>query len=74
VLALYVNSREVAALYTRPAALWLVGPLLLYWITRIWFLAHRGQMHDDPLLFTLTDRSSYVVAVLLAGIMFVAAL
>jgi len=52
-LALYINSREVVALYRYPALLWLIGPCLLYWVTRIWFIANRGEMDDDPVVFAL---------------------
>lgn len=61
VLALYVNSREVTALYRHPEALWLVCPFLLYWITRVWFFVYRGAIQEDPLVFTLKDPASYVV-------------
>ena len=60
VLALYV--REGAdPLYSRPYLLWLLCPLLMYWICRIWLKTHRGQMHDDPIVFALTDRPSWFV-------------
>jgi len=62
VFALYINSNDVHLLYQRPALLWLIAPLILYWITRVWFLAHRGKMHDDPVVFALTDRHSYFLA------------
>lgn len=74
VLVLYINSREVVALYRRPTVLWLVGPLLLYWITRIWLLAHRGEMDEDPILFTVRDPTSYVVGGLVAIVIIVATL
>lgn len=61
VLALYVTSAEVTALYPHPAFLWFCCPLVLYWISRLWLLAHRGRMHDDPVVFALTDRMSYAV-------------
>jgi len=62
VLALYINSPDVRLLYSRPEALWLLCPLLIYWITRVWFLAHRGLLHEDPVLFALRDWRSYGVA------------
>jgi 4-hydroxybenzoate polyprenyltransferase len=62
VLALYVSSREIAELYSSPEAVWLACPLLLYWVSRIWLLARRGIVHDDPLVFALRDRVTYVVA------------
>lgn len=64
VLALYINSRESAALYDEPQLLWLLCPLLLYWISRVWLLTTRGRMHDDPVLFALRDPASLVVAAL----------
>jgi 4-hydroxybenzoate polyprenyltransferase len=61
VLALYINSRESAALYGQPKMLWLLCPLLLFWISRTWLLTHRGRMHDDPLLFAIRDPVSLLV-------------
>jgi 4-hydroxybenzoate polyprenyltransferase len=73
VLALYINSPESLALYARPQVLWLVCPLLLYWISRMWIVAHRGGMHDDPVVFAARDRVSQIV-VALCGIAAFAAL
>jgi 4-hydroxybenzoate polyprenyltransferase/phosphoserine phosphatase len=71
VLALYINSSASEALYRRPQVLWLLCPLLLYWVSRVWLIAHRGAMHDDPVVFALTDAVSRVVllicAVVVAG-------
>lgn len=64
VLALYINGETAKDLYSRPAFLWLLCPLVLYWLSRVWLLAGRGQMHDDPLIFALQDRASWVVAVM----------
>ena len=64
VLAFYINNPAVAQLYHRPAALWLACPVLLYWISRIWLLAHRKQMHNDPIVFTLTDRPSWLIGLI----------
>lgn len=58
VLALYINSTASEVLYRHPHVLWLLCPLLLYWISRIWVVAHRGLMHDDPIVFAVTDRVS----------------
>jgi 4-hydroxybenzoate polyprenyltransferase len=69
VIGLYVSSEDVRRLYARPQLLWLICPLLLYWITRIWFLARRGRVSEDPVLFAATDPVSYGVGalVLLCG-------
>ena len=61
VLALYTSSEGVRALYPSPHFLWFLGPVLLFWITRVWLLAHRGAMHDDPIVFAVKDRTSYFV-------------
>jgi 4-hydroxybenzoate polyprenyltransferase len=74
VLTLYLNSKEVAELYSRPEALWLIIPLLSYWITRIWFLAHRREIQDDPIVFTIHDPTSYIVGAIIMIIMIMAAL
>jgi 4-hydroxybenzoate polyprenyltransferase len=68
VLALYINSPESIELYTRPQALWLLCPVLLYWVSRTWVVAHRGEMDDDPVVFAATDRVSQIVGVLCAVI------
>lgn len=72
VLALYVSSKEISELYAKPQMVYLACPLLLYWVSRIWLLARRGLVHDDPLVFALRDKVTYVVA-LLGLIIFVAA-
>ncbi len=64
VLALYLNSPDVRALYDRPEWLWSLCPLMIYWISRVWILAGRGELEDDPLLFALTDKTSYLVGAL----------
>lgn len=60
VMALYVNSPSVVELYTYPIALWGVCLILLYWITRIVMITHRGRMDDDPVVFGAKDRVSQV--------------
>lgn len=58
VFMLYVDSSAVRAGYREPAILWLALPVLLYWLGRIWLLAGRGQMQDDPVRFALKDARS----------------
>lgn len=74
VSALYVNSTAVTTLYRHPILLWLVSPLLLFWISRIWLITHRGEMHDDPVVFAAKDKGSWVVAALIGGLLWLAAL
>jgi hypothetical protein len=61
VLALYIHSVDVFLLYRRPSLLWLVCPLLLYWISRMWLLAYRGRLDEDPIIVTARDPVSYVI-------------
>lgn len=67
VLALYLTSGTARALYGRLEVLWLLCPLLLYWIGRIWLMAHRGLIHDDPILFVTSDPTSRVLVLLMLG-------
>lgn len=61
VIALYVNSPETAALYSRPMILWLLCPLTLFWVSRIWIAAGRGEIEEDPVAFALRDGESRLV-------------
>jgi 4-hydroxybenzoate polyprenyltransferase len=74
VFALYLNSPDASLLYPRVAWLWLICPLLLYWITRLWFAAQRGRMHHDPVVFALTDRGSYAVGACVLAVALLASL
>lgn len=65
VLALYLNSDAVRVLYRTPEVVWGAVPAMLFWISWIWMKAHRGEMHDDPLVFAMQDKAS-----LLAGAAF----
>jgi len=66
VLALYINSPDIEALYRRPKFIWMLCVLMLFWISRVWMQAQRGKMHDDPVVFALKDRVSLAVGVLAA--------
>ncbi len=55
VLALYVDSDAVKVLYRSPLILWAACPILLYWISRLVMIAHRGAMNDDPVVFAVRD-------------------
>jgi 4-hydroxybenzoate polyprenyltransferase/phosphoserine phosphatase len=64
VLALYINSPEIQPLYARPKVIWTLCVLMLYWISRVWMTAHRGGMHDDPVVYALRDRVSLGIGLL----------
>lgn len=65
VMALYVNGQDTVKVYPHAEMLWGVCPLFVYWIIRVWLIAHRGNMHEDPILFAFRDRVSYIVAFLI---------
>ncbi len=70
VLVLYVMSPEVRLLYRHPTILLLLCPLFLYWITRLWFKANRGEVPQDPVVFALTDRTSYIAGILAMAVVY----
>jgi 4-hydroxybenzoate polyprenyltransferase len=72
VLALYLNSDDMRILYRHPAWLWLLCPMLLYWLARVWTLANRGTLDADPVLFALRDRVSWLLVLLGAGSIYLA--
>jgi 4-hydroxybenzoate polyprenyltransferase len=72
VLALYVNSELAVQQYRWPWMLWFACPLILYWVTRVWFLARRRVLTEDPLLFALKDRTSLLVAGSIVALILVA--
>lgn len=74
VLAFHIRSPEVSVLYTKPMLLWFVAILLLYWITRAWLLAGRGDLDDDPILFAAKDPASYVTFGLVGVVLLIASL
>ncbi|QTQ37149.1 UbiA prenyltransferase family [Aromatoleum petrolei] len=58
VLALYLNSEDVLRMYQSPHWVWGTVPVMLFWISWVWLRAHRGEMHDDPLIFAVRDKAS----------------
>lgn len=64
VVTLYLSSSEVVRLYTHPARMWLICPLLLYWISRVLMLSNRNELHHDPVIYAFTDRISWATGVL----------
>ena len=67
VLALYMGSETVERLYSRAGFIWFTCVLLLYWISHMWLMAHRGRMTDDPLVFALKNRVSAILIVLMGA-------
>jgi 4-hydroxybenzoate polyprenyltransferase len=74
VLALYINSPEVALLYATPEILWLIAPLMLLWVTRLWVVTTRGYMDQDPVVFAIKDPETWFVAMVTGAILLAATL
>ena len=73
-LATYIQSPEVQLLYRTPQLLWLVIPLMFYWIANVWVFAGRGEMHDDPVVFALKNRASQLSASVIMLVFFFSAI
>jgi 4-hydroxybenzoate polyprenyltransferase len=73
VLALYLNSVEVLRLYTQPQWIWANVLVMLFWISWMWLRAHRGEMHDDPLVFAVKDKVSLLAGAIFALFLFLGA-
>ncbi len=69
VLALYINSEEVFTLYRGPEFLWLIAPLLLLWITRLWVVTARGYMDEDPIFYAVKDPETWATILIVLLIM-----
>lgn len=70
VMALYVTADHVTIYYSAPEMLWGICLVLLYWISRIVMMTHRGHMHDDPVIFAVKDRNSQICGVLIVALAF----
>ncbi len=66
VFELYISSSAVHGLYRRPQLLWLICPILMYWISRALLMAHRRHLDDDPIVFALRDKNSLVAGAIIA--------
>ncbi|MFA5688350.1 MAG: UbiA family prenyltransferase [Kiritimatiellales bacterium] len=69
VLALYINSAKVVQFYPSPAILWLLCPVFFYWVARLWLLAGRGEIPDDPLEFSVRDVQTWIIGAFSAVIL-----
>ena len=72
IFSLYITSEQVKEIYNTPKALWLACPLILYWMSRMWLFAQRGNLRGDPLLFALSDRTSYFCIAMMTLVMYLA--
>lgn len=71
VFAIYISGQDVTVLYRHARLLWLIVPFMILWLSRVWLKASRGQLHEDPVVFALTDRASLLIgaAILLIALL-----
>lgn len=72
ILGQYINSPVVTNYYSNPKFIWLLFPLLMFWLGRLWILANRGEVNEDPLIFTVKDRTSQLIFATAAVILILA--
>jgi len=58
---LFISAPETRIGYATPEMLWMVAIALIYWQSRLWVMTSRGQMHDDPVIFAITDKGSQII-------------
>jgi 4-hydroxybenzoate polyprenyltransferase/phosphoserine phosphatase len=63
VFANYISSQDVIRLYSHARYLWLIVPFMILWTCRVWLLASRGELNEDPVAFALTDLASLLMGV-----------
>lgn len=72
VFAIYISGPDVVKLYRESRLLWMIVPLMILWLNRVWLLASRGKLNEDPVAFALTDPISQVIGILSLMIVFLA--
>jgi 4-hydroxybenzoate polyprenyltransferase len=63
IFANYISGRDVVVLYRNATLLWMILPLMILWLCRVWLLASRGKLDEDPVVFALTDRMSLLIGI-----------
>ena len=71
IFAIYINGSDVTVLYRHPNVLWLIVPLQILWLSRVWLLASRGELNEDPVVYAITNRLSLLIG---AGVVLIALL
>ncbi len=72
VFSLYISGRDVTDLYAHPQRMWLITPIMILWISRVWLLASRGELDEDPVIFAVTDRMSLLLGCIAVFVVFLA--
>jgi 4-hydroxybenzoate polyprenyltransferase len=72
VLSMYISNLSAANLYTKSNRLWLLAPILILWLSRVWLLASRGELHEDPVVYAITDKTSWLLGAVSAFVVWLA--
>ena len=72
IFAIYISGQDVTKFYHTPGRLWLVVPLMILWLNRVWLLASRGELDEDPVVFAITDRMSLMIGLAALAIVLLA--
>lgn len=72
IFAMYITESDVSRLYHHAARLWLVVPLMILWLNRVWLLASRGELDEDPVVFAIRDRTSLLIGMAVLAIVMLA--
>lgn len=72
IFSIYISNNDVSKLYRHPTLLWMILPLMLLWLCRVWLLASRGKLHEDPVVFALTDVMSLLIGAGIACVVLLA--
>jgi 4-hydroxybenzoate polyprenyltransferase len=72
IFSIYISNNDVSKLYRHPTLLWMILPFMLLWLCRVWLLASRGKLHEDPVVFALTDVMSLLIGAAIACIVLLA--
>ena len=68
VTTLYISNPQTSMMYQHALRLWLVIPVLLLWLSQVWMLASRGEMHDDPVVWAITSKRSLLLGAVMAAV------
>ncbi|MGP8250664.1 MAG: UbiA family prenyltransferase [Terracidiphilus sp.] len=67
----YISSTDIVMLYQHAQRLWIIMPLMILWLCRVWLMASRGLLNEDPIVFALTDKQSLIIgAAVIAVVLF----
>lgn len=73
IVLLYLQSTDVRSLYSHSQNLWFATPILLFWISRVWILTNRDEIHDDPVVFAVKDKVSWLSLAIMGVVFWISA-